>query len=540
MRNENKVHYSQVDTYLKCPRCYKYKYVDRIKMQRVPKANDPLLIGSTAHLGNETNYKTAEKFYLDSFPLIDNKQINELMKIEHWVKLVKEFFNDFEVLYVEYNIETDDYQGQIDVITASTEPGYVDLWDLKYSNNYKNYDGTQLNIYKKFLEITSNMKVKYLNYLFIPKTFIREKDSETIERFRFRLKKELKTMEIRIIPVQESPQQVKRFAQRVMLMQQDKVFERCTDKKFCDWCEYKKLCNGEDDYLMKLPENKRTDRRRLDTMSKLIYGPSYGGKSTFMDKFDNVLFANTDGNVDNITSAILRIKDEFTKVGRITTKKLAWDVFLDLVNELEVNKDHNFEKIVLDLVEDLYEYCRIYIFNKLEITHESDAGYGKGWDQVKTEFLNTIKRLKNIGLEVTYLSKLNEGKVTLKGGATITTYAPNLKPAIANVLEGTVGATFRLVVEDNKRYLSCKDDPYQYGGSRYNFKNTKIKLDKKEYLKELRLALEKGVDKEPETKIYKEEKAPEVVEAPEVEKELFTDEPVQVDAAPTRRRRRRS
>jgi hypothetical protein len=117
------------------------------------------------------------------------------------------------------------------------------------------------------------------------------------------------------------------------------------------------------------------------------------------------------------------------------------------------------------------------------------------------------------------------------------------------VLEGTVGATFRLVVEDNKRYLSCKDDPYQYGGSRYNFKNTKIKLDKKEYLKELRLALEKGVDKEPETKIYKEEKepvkkgikkkAPEVVEAPEVEKELFTDEPVQVDAPPTTKRRRR-
>jgi CRISPR/Cas system-associated exonuclease Cas4 (RecB family) len=558
MRDESKVHFSQVDAYFKCARYYKYRYVDNVKMQHVPSANDPLLIGTTAHLGHETDYKTAEKFYLSNFMVIDNNHINELIKIEHWVKQVKEFFSDLKVLHVEYNIETDDYQGQIDVITESDEPGYVDIWDLKYSNNDQNYDGTQLNIYEKFLELTSDMKVKYRNYLFMPKTFIRQKESETIDAFRYRMRKEIESQDIRIIPVKKSEAQIKRFAQRVMLMQQDEVFEVSRGNN-CKWCEYKKICNGEEDYLM-LPKNERVDRRQYDKLDKWIIGASYSGKSTFMDQFDNVLFCNTDGNIDQITSPVIRIKDEIWKEGRMTKKKLAWEQFKDVVTELESNHEHGFKKICLDLIEDLMEHCRIYKFKDLNIEHESDAGFGKGWDIIRTEFLSTIKRLKNIGLEVTYISKSIEKQVNLKGGASITTYLPNIPDKVANVLSGTVGATFLIEANGSERFLTCDQSPYHFRGTRYNLPD-KIELNKDKYLVELEKALksivkvdttpkvEEKVEPETEKAPRKSKRKPEDIpdsELPEVlqepENETPREEPKEEvkEEQPATRRRRRS
>jgi CRISPR/Cas system-associated exonuclease Cas4 (RecB family) len=510
MRDESKVHFSQVDTYEKCPRKYKYKYVDKIRMMRVPGPNDPLLIGTTAHLGHETDYKTAEKFYMSQYMVMTDDHINELIKIEHWVNQVKEFFSGFEVLHIEYNIETDDYQGQIDVITASDEPGYVDIWDLKYSNNDQSYDGTQLNVYEKFLTLTSDMKVKFLNYVFMPKTFIRQKQSESTDIFRRRMRKEIESQNIRIIPVQKSAAQLKRFAQRVLLMQQDTEFDKAEDNKYCKWCEYSKICKGEEDYLM-LPNNTRVDRRQFDKLDKWIIGPSYSGKSTFMDQFDDTLFFNTDGNVDQITSPIIRVKDEIWKEGRITKKKLAWVGFKEFVTELETNHEHGFKKVCLDLIEDLYEHCRIYKYAELNIDHESDAGFGKGWDIIRTEFLSTIKRLKNIGLEVTYISKSVTKSVKNKGGSEVTTYLPNIPDKVANVLAGTVGATFLIDANGSERYLTCGQSPYHFRGTRYDLPD-KIELNKDKYLKELEIALKK--------KELKAATTPKVKEAPVEEKSV--------------------
>ena len=81
------------------------------------------------------------------------------------------------------------------------------------------------------------------------------------------------------------------------------------------------------------------------------------------------------GNTDNTTSPVVRIADQVTVEGRMTKRKLAWDVFLD-VAELE-KRQNNFKRIAIDLVEDLYEHCRLYIYDKLGIEHEQDAGLRK-------------------------------------------------------------------------------------------------------------------------------------------------------------------
>lgn len=236
---------------------------------------------------------------------------------------------------------------------------------------------------------------------------------------------------------------------------------------------------------MLLPENKRREKK-IDTNPDMwLYGASYAGKSTFVDQFDDLLFLNTDGNVDNTTSPVIRIKDEIIQENRLTTRKFAWEVFTDTVTELE-KKNNNFKRVALDLIEDLYEDCRLYMYHKLGIEHEQDAGYGKGWDMVRTEFLSNIKRLKNCGYQIIYISKEVTSEIIKKNGDKITTIKPNIPDKVANVLAGTVDLTARVVADGDNRYLSFKNSPFIFGGGRFNFGVNQIELNKKKFIETLK------------------------------------------------------
>ncbi len=222
---------------------------------------------------------------------------------------------------------------------------------------------------------------------------------------------------------------------------------------------------------MLLPKNERKPREANLAPDLWIYAQSYVGKTTFVDAMDDVLFLNTDGNIDNVTSPVIRIRD--TWEGRI--KKAAWEVFLEVVKELE-KKENDFKIIAIDLIEDLYEQCRLYVFDREGWQHESDGGYGKGYDMVKLEFLSTMKRLKNLGYRIIYISKELAGQVTLRGNVTLTTYKPNINDKVANVLAGTVDLTCRAYADDRGRWIGFKVDEYTFGGGRFDFKNDKCEL----------------------------------------------------------------
>jgi phage nucleotide-binding protein len=241
--------------------------------------------------------------------------------------------------------------------------------------------------------------------------------------------------------------------------------------------------------MLVLPENKRREKIIDVNPDMWIYADSYVGKSTFVDQFDDLLFINTDGNIDNTTSPVIKIADVVTVEGRMTKRKFAWEVFLEVVTELE-KRQNNYKRICLDLVEDLYEHCRLYIYNKLGIEHEQDAGYGKGWDMVRTEFLSTIKRLKNLGYQIIYISKEIQNDITLKSGSKITTFKPNINDKVANVLAGTVDLTVRAFMDGEERFLQLEKKETIFGGGRFSFKVDKIPLTKEAFLEALKDAQE--------------------------------------------------
>ena len=211
---------------------------------------------------------------------------------------------------------------------------------------------------------------------------------------------------------------------------------------------------------MALPSIERVPVNFSQHKKMWIYGAPFSGKTTVCDGAPTPLNLNTDGNVKAVTMARLPIKD--TMEGR--QKKLAWEVFKEAINDLEAGSD--FETILVDLLEDTYESCRLYMYKQMGIAHESDDSF-RAWDKVRTEFLSTIRRLMNLPYNIILISHEDMSKdITKRSGDKITAIKPNIQDKIANKIAGMVDIVCRVLVEDDGRYLSFKSDAVVFGGGR--------------------------------------------------------------------------
>lgn len=531
------VSYSRIGSHENCPYSYKLHYHDKLQTIFNCDPQNPLVLGHALHAGIEKDVDEAIKEYYAAYPVIKDAHITEAMKLEYLIPKVKAVLPEGEH---EIKIETPDFVGYIDLL-AEVDYDEYDLYDFKYSNNVAGYmTSEQLHLYKYFFElINPGKKIRNLYFVFVPKCNLKMKQKnktnkrdETIYEFRKRCLEDLESKEVQIKQIQYDPNKVIEFLMSTKHCIEDTEFIK-NPTRLCDWCEYQQYCEKGIDYMI-LPENKRRERTINTEPDMWIYADSYVGKSTFVDQIDGVLFANTDGNIDNITSPVVRITDELVKNGRMTNKVFAWEKFLELVDELE-KKENDFKVIALDLMEDLYEHCRLYMYNKLGIEHEQDAGFGKGWDMVRTEFCSTIKRLKNLGYRIIYISKEIKTEVNLKNGAKITSYAPNLPDKVANILAGTVTLTVRAFMNNRGRFLQLAKEENIFGGGRFNFVNDTCPLDMKSFIEELKLAQSGEVKKESiETKVPVEES-----KLVEEEKPAKEEKPVEEEKPKRRTRKKR-
>ena len=301
---------------------------------------------------------------------------------------------------------------------------------------------------------------------------------------------------------------------------------------------------------MTLPKNERQVVGTTNYMKGWIYGQPFSGKTTFLDKAPDPLNLNTDGNTKYVTMQRIYIRDEVTTTGRITNRKFAWEIFKDTIDELE--KGSEFKTIIVDLVEDTREMCRLYMYDKLNIQHESDSGFGKGWDIIKTEYLSTMRRLLNLDYNIFLVSHEDISKdITMRSGDKITKIAPNIQEAIANKLAGMVDFVARVIVnDDGSRILSFKHNEVTFGGGRLGIVETEIPLEWSELEKVYKEAVNGAAPvkdakvKEKAHKLVEEAKDKDLIKPIE---EAFKDEeqPAKEEVAPTteekpvRRRRKR-
>ena len=212
-----------------------------------------------------------------------------------------------------------------------------------------------------------------------------------------------------------------------------------------------------------------------------IYGAPFSGKTTFATKAPKHFVLSTDGNAQYTTDSYKVIVDQVKKNGRIVTRKLAWELFKEELEVLEAGTD--YETIILDLAEDTYEMCRVYMYQKLGITHESDDSF-RAWDKVRTEYLSTMRRFMNLPYNIIIISHEDTSKdITKRSGENITAIKPNITDKVANKLAGMVALVGRAVCDNGNYTLQIKNDEVTFGGGRLGVSNVTIPLEWDEVVK---------------------------------------------------------
>lgn len=468
--------HSRIECFESCPYRYDLRYNKEVKTIPPDNADNALFLGTALHTGLEKDVETAIREYYMNYPIITNEHINESIKLEYVISKAKATIP--EGLH-EVKIEDDDFVGYIDLLVPTrTEeklngkhqviPNMYDLYDFKYSNNVNKYmKSPQLHLYKYFFEKNNPDKhIRNLYFLFVPKVNIKQKKTEDLYQFRQRIQEELEQVEPQLVQVEYDPEKVIKW-----LLSTKHTIEATEYPKskswLCNYCEFNDYCQKGNDYMI-LPSTERRQVGQTTRRKIWIYGPAFSGKTTMLDDAPNPLNLNTDGNIQFVTMPYVSIKDEVTINGRMTNRKFAWEVFKDTIAELE-KKKNDFKTIIIDLLEDTREMCRIYKFDQMGIEHESDSGYGKGWDIIKTEYLSTIRRFFNLDYEnLIVISHEDVSKdITKKNGQNITRIAPNIQDAIANKIAGMVDIVARVVVEDDDtRTLNFKQNEVIFGGGR--------------------------------------------------------------------------
>lgn len=460
---------SYIEYFVKCPKKYDLSVNKGLETIHDPTFDNALICGSAIHLGAETrDVKTAVNYYYSQYAIVTDRHENEVIKLEYFIpKLINLIKTLGDEVIHEIPFKFGSFHGTADLLVKNDD-GTWDLYDYKYSNNIENYcNSRQLHIYKYFLE-KMGYKIRHMAFIFIPKTFIRQKKDETIESFRNRLRQTLATLKITIEYIDYNIDHVISALVDGITAIESTTYDP-NPTRLCDWCNYKNYCLKGDDIEM-LPSTQRKESIKVNHKKNWYYGQPFSGKTTLADKYPTPLLLATDMNFQHFTTPSIHIKDEITVTGRITNKKFAWEVFKDTISELEKG-GHGFETVIVDLLEDTKEMARVYMYDKLSIEHESDNSF-KAWDMIRNEWLGVIKRIVSLPLNVVFVSHEDQSKdITKRSGDKVTRIAPNLGEKESLKVAGMVDFVARIINEDGERSMTFKTSPVEFGGGRLNIQS---------------------------------------------------------------------
>lgn len=513
------------------------RYINEIQTLKADNPDNALFLGTALHTGIEKDVDTAISEYFMQYPVITDEHINEAMKLEVMIPKAKSKIpkGEFEV-----EISDEDFHGFIDLLAPVTSdtrlggeyqelPNVYDIYDFKYSNNVSHYkESRQLHLYKYFFEKNNpGKKIRHLYYLCVPKVNIKQKKTEDLTQFRQRIQEELNDAEPQLIPVEYNSEKVIDYMFSVKHTLEAEEFPK-NQSWLCRYCDYKDYCERNETYML-LPKNERRNIEKIEKKVVWLYGSPFSGKTTFANRFPDPLMLNTDGNIKFVDAPYISIKDIIEVTGRMTKKTFAWEHLKNVIAELE-KKDNDFKTIVIDLLEDLYEYCRLWMYDQMGITHESDDSF-RAWDKVRTEFLSTLKRLMALDYEnIILISHEDSSKdITKKGGDKLTSIKPNLADKVANKVAGMVDIVARVVADGDIRVLSFKTNEVVFGGGRLTTNTNEIALDYDKFLEVYEEANKAAVSSmKTDTRETKEPKVEKVSPEAETPSELTKIEPEEV------------
>lgn len=145
-----------------------------------------------------------------------------------------------------------------------------------------------------------------------------------------------------------------------------------------------------------LPTKKSMSASTLAEKMVTIYGPAGVGKSTLASQWADGqgFFFNCSGELGDFEI----YQQSITNFSQF--REYAWA----LAEEVAKKKDKSiFKCAIIDTLDALGRYCSESVRAKLQIGHESDLDYGKGWDELRAMFalnMSKLAALSNFGLVI--------------------------------------------------------------------------------------------------------------------------------------------
>ena len=167
-----------------------------------------------------------------------------------------------------------------------------------------------------------------------------------------------------------------------------------------------------------LPENKPMEKN-ITPKVFFIWGQSMHGKTYLARQFPDPIIINTDGNGKKIDTPHVDVYD--------------FETFVNVLREIEEGK-HTFKTIVIDLVDDIKTFLEEYVCKKYGVENLADAGFGKGYGDVKATWKRLMIRLTQLPYYVVFISHVVQ--LTDEYDKNKTIEQPSLEQKYLNMTKG--------------------------------------------------------------------------------------------------------
>ncbi len=200
---------------------------------------------------------------------------------------------------------------------------------------------------------------------------------------------------------------------------------------------------------MKLPTAPKPRETDLSKYRFLIYGDPGSGKSTLASKFPDAIFIPTEPGLNYLEVNQITDDEGNPKVVK------NWTEFCQAIRLL-CTTEHKFKTVIIDTVDNSFEFCALHTLKAREIEHESDEGFGKGWNIIKREFTKAINYLANSGFGVVFISHEKQSERETKGvkRAYIDSSLSNQPKAYINGLVDFIFYCYQ--TDDHSRWMATK------------------------------------------------------------------------------------
>ena len=167
-----------------------------------------------------------------------------------------------------------------------------------------------------------------------------------------------------------------------------------------------------------LPENKPMEKN-ITPKIFFLWGQSMHGKTYLARQFPDPIIINTDGNGKKIDTPHVDVYD--------------FETFVNVLREIEEGK-HTFKTIVIDLVDDIKTFLEEYVCKKYDVENLADAGFGKGYGDVKSTWKRLMIRLTQLPYYVVFISHIVQ--LTDEYDKNKTIEQPSLEQKYLNMTKG--------------------------------------------------------------------------------------------------------